>query len=209
MPVNTLRRSWIFIFSLFLATILFSWGCTPRTYLIVDYQVPPGSRQLAGQQVRLEVRDLRADPYVLEPAAARQFKGFKDIYSLAWVTADKKRTLAGEYDLLSLFRVTFQKRLEALGVTVVSDDRQQAPVFQVDLHHLKIDQKERNWVAQMSYTASLTKDNQLIAREMVKGSAERVKIIGRKGADNTLSDIFSDIINRLNILNLFSQAQLI
>ena len=61
----------------------------------------------------------------------------------------------------------------------------------------------------MTYTASLSKNDQRIALDKVKGSAQRVKIIGRKGADNTLSDIFSDVINRLNIMNLFRQAQLI
>ena len=189
--------------------LLLFMGCAPRTYLIVDYQVPASSQQLDGQQVRLLVTDSRLDPYILSPAVARQFEGFQDRYSLAWVTPDRGRIIAGEHDLQGLFHAAFQKRLEVLGVTVVPDDIQTAPLFQVDLQSLKVDQEGRNWVAQMSYTASLTKDNKLIASESVRGSAQRTKIIGRKGADNTLSDIFSDIINRLNITNLFKQAQLI
>lgn len=189
--------------------LLLFMGCAPRTYLIVDYQVPASSQQLDGQQVRLLVTDSRLDPYILSPAVARQFEGFQDRYSLAWVTPDRGRIIAGEHDLQGLFHAAFQKRLEVLGVTVVPDDIQTAPLFQVDLQSLKVDQESRNWVAQMSYTASLTKDNKLIASETVRGSAQRTKIIGRKGADNTLSDIFSDIINRLNITNLFKQAQLI
>lgn len=188
--------------------LLLFMGCAPRTYLIVDYQVPASSQQLHGQQVRLLVTDSRLDPYILSPAVARQFEGFQDRYSLAWVTPDRGRIIAGEHDLQGLFHAAFQKRLEVLGVTVVPDDIQTAPLFQVDLQSLKVDQEGRNWVAQMSYTASLTKDNKLIASESVRGSAQRTKIIGRKGADNTLSDIFSDIINRLNITNLFKQAQL-
>jgi hypothetical protein len=184
-------------------------GCAPRTYLIVDYQVPVSSQQLHGRQVQLLVTDSRSDRYILAPAAARQFEGFQDRYSLAWITPDKGRIIVGEHDLLGLFQATFRKRLESLGVSVVSNGRQGVPVFKVDLHNLKIDQSGRNWVAQMSYTASLSKDSKLIASETVKGSAQRTKIIGRKGADNTLSDIFTDIINRLNIVSLFSQAQMI
>ena len=107
------------LYPMLVAVILSALGCTPRAYLIVDYHVPPESTQLAGQQVRLVVNDLRTDPYILAPSAARQFKGFKDIYSLSWVTPDKKRTFEGEYDLQSLFKAAFQKRLEAMGVTVV------------------------------------------------------------------------------------------
>lgn len=96
-----------------------------------------------------------------------------------------------------------------MGVTVVSDDQQAAPLFQVDLQSLKIDQNDHKWIARMGYTASLTKDNMRIASETVKGSAERTKIVGLKGADQTLSDIFSDIINRLDILSLFKQSGLL
>lgn len=196
-------------YAVVLGLLILFVGCTPRTYLIVDYKVPVNSQDLQGQQVRLQVTDSRSDRYILAPAAARQFEGFQDRYSLAWVTADKKRTIVGEHDLQGLFQATFQKRLEAQGVTVVADNQQAAPLFQVDLLGLKIDQDDHKWVAQMSYTASLSKDHKRIASETVKGSAERTKIIGRKGADQTLSDIFSDIINRLDILNLFKQAGLI
>ena len=202
------RHCWL-RYAVVIGLLILFVGCTPRTYLIVDYKVPANSQDLQGQQVRLQVIDSRSDRYILAPAAARQFEGFQDRYSLAWVTTDKKRTVVGEHDLLGLFQTVFQKRLEALGVAVVAADQYGAPLFQVDLHGLKVDQKERDWVAQMSYTASLSKDNSLIASETVKGSAQRTKIIGRKGADQTLSDIFSDIINRLDIVSLFKKAELI
>lgn len=184
-------------------------GCTPRTYLIVDYKVPQSSQQLQGQQVYLVVEDMRTDRYILAPAAARQFEGFQDRYNLAWITQDRGRIIVGEHDLQSLFQATFRKRLETLGVIVNSQDRPGIPVFRVALNSIKIDQNGRNWVANMSYKASLAKDDSLIASETVKGSAERLKIIGRKGADDTLSAIFSDIINRLDIVNLFKQAGLV
>ena len=203
------RHHWIGYVAV-LGVLFLLMGCgSQRAYLIVDYQVPAQSQQLQGQRVRLQVTDSRSDPYILSPAVARQFEGFQDRYSLAWVTTDKKRTIVGEHDLMGLFQAAFQKRLEALGVTVVAADQYGAPLFQVDLHGLKVDQKDRDWVAQMSYTASLSKDNMLIASETVKGSAQRTKIIGRKGADQTLSDIFSDIINRLDVVSLFKKAELI
>lgn len=202
------RYRWIGYAAVMVLLFVFS-GCTPRTYLVVDYQVPGNSQQLQGQQVRLLITDSRSDRYILAPAAARQFEDFQDRYSLSWVTADKKRANAGQYDLQGLFQATFRKRLETMGVTVVSDDQQAAPLFQVDLQSLKIDQNDHKWIARMGYTASLTKDNMRIASETVKGSAERTKIVGLKGADQTLSDIFSDIINRLDILSLFKQSGLL
>ena len=60
----------------------------------------------------------------------------------------------------------------------------------------------------MEYEANLTKDSQIIARETVRGSAERVKIIGSREAEKVVGDLFSDILNRLDIEKLFEQAML-
>jgi len=189
--------------------LLFMAACAPRPYLIVDYRVPAPSEQLAGKKVRIQVKDLRTDKEIFTPAAAKEFQGFKGRYSLAWVTENKERILAGEKDLQGLFFEAFKKRLEQLGVEVVPADREDVPLFQVLLNTLKIDLRDRKWTARASYEANLSVDNQLVARETVTGEAERVKIIGRKGADDTLSDIFTEIINRLNIVKLFQQAKMV
>jgi hypothetical protein len=189
--------------------ILLLSGCTPRTYLMVDYMVLPDSNVLEGQQVRLKINDLRKDMQVLTSAAAREFEGFNGRYSLAWKMPNRDRVLAGEYDLQGLFRETFRKRLENLGVTVVHESDAQAPLFQINLYQLKVDIQRRNWRTAVTYEATLSKDDNLIAKQEIKGSAQRAKIIGRKGADTVLSELYTDMINRLNILRLFEQAKLI
>ena len=199
------KAAFIFIIG---TLMLFLAGCSHRSYLIVNYQVPEVTNRLQNLKIRVKINDARTDRYILAPAAQRQFKGFDNTYSLSWIYPEEKRTFAGEYDLEGLFQVAFEKRLEMMGVDVSSTELDRRPVLQIDIHELKIDLENRNWVAQMSYTASLLKDNQLVARDKVSGSAERVKIIGRKGADNTLSDIFSDIINKLKLDSLFDQAKL-
>jgi hypothetical protein len=183
-------------------------GCVQRAYLIVDYDVPAKTLQLQGQTVQLTVKDLRQDKFIFTPAAAAEFRGFQNRYSLAWKGQDGSRILAGEYDLENLFRVSFKKRLEQLGVMVTTDSQSYAPVFEIVLEKFKIDQRGHKWVAEATYEATLSKDSNLIARERVTGTAERVKIIGRKGADTVLSEIFSEILNRVNIMKLFEQAKL-
>jgi hypothetical protein len=44
--------------------------------------------------------------------------------------------------------------------------------------------------------------------ETVVGNAERINIIGRKGADTVISEIFTDMLNRVDIVKLFAQAKL-
>lgn len=184
-------------------------GCAGRAYLIVDYDLPPESQTLKGQTVMMVIRDLREDRTIFSATAGEQFPGFEDRYSLAWNTQDGTRVLVGEYDLENLFRQAFAKRLERLGVEVASASASYAPVFEVVLKKLKIDLRGRQWVADVVYEANLSRDSHLIAREKITGSAERLRVIGRKGADTVLSEIFSDIINRADIVKLFQQAKLI
>ena len=184
-------------------------ACAGRPYLIVDYRIPDASQRLTGHTVRLNIKDLRQDTAILSATAAAEFEGFKNRYSLAWLNKDGSRILAGEHNLENLFREAFKKRLELLGATVTEDFESQAPVFEVVLRRFQIDLQNRTWFADVSYEANLSKDSQLIARENITGSAERLRIIGRKGADTVLSDIFSDILNKVNIIKLFAQAKLI
>ncbi|MFZ1985836.1 MAG: hypothetical protein WAU91_15575 [Desulfatitalea sp.] len=196
----------------FLSTVLLLaciYGCAQRPYLIVDYQVPRISDQLVGQKVRIEVKDLRQDQQIFTPAAAEHFKAFQDRYSLSWVSENKSRVMAGEKDLQGLFLETFKKRLEQMGAEVVNTDRSEVPLFQVLINTMKIDLQERKWTAKAGYEASLSSDSQIVAREKVSGEAEQLRIVGRKGADDTLSDIFTSAINRLDILKLFQQAKMI
>jgi hypothetical protein len=43
---------------------------------------------------------------------------------------------------------------------------------------------------------------------VVTGSAERLKVMGRGGAEKVIGEIFTEMINRLNIERLFAQAKL-
>ncbi|MCP4745909.1 MAG: hypothetical protein GY874_07165 [Desulfobacteraceae bacterium] len=184
-------------------------GCADRYYLIVDYQVPVITSHLEGQTIQLQIKDLREDKKIFSPEAEEQFSRFKNRYSLAWIKQDGSRALIGEFDLKGIFKKAFAKRLQNLGVLIASNEATHVPVMQLSINHLKIDQLDRKWIATISYEASLSSDTKLIARERVTGSAERIKILGRKGADTVLSDIFTDLLNRLDIVKLFEQAKLI
>jgi hypothetical protein len=81
-------------------------------------------------------------------------------------------------------------------------------VFQITINQFQINLIGQKWMADISYEASLTQDTQLVAREVVSGSAERLKMIGSGGAEKVIGEIFTDMINRLNIERLFQQAKL-
>jgi hypothetical protein len=184
-------------------------GCAGRNYLIVDYQVPTSSHELDGQMVRLQVEDARQSGSILSSEAAYQFPEFSGIYSLAWILPSQERVLAGEHQLMELFKTVFEKRLAALGVSTVYTDDEKVALLTITLKQFRVDLQSHKWMADLSYDAVLTQPNHPIAKENIHGSAERARIIGRKGADTVLSDIFSDVVNRLDFPKLFRNAKLI
>ncbi len=182
-------------------------ACAGRSYLMVDYKVPGATQQLSGYACRLEIVDQRENPRILAPAAGYHFRDFRDSYSLAWVMPDNQRVLAGEQDLKELMRKTFSKRLEQMGAVIAHAGQTHLPLLTITLQQLRIDLKERQWSADLKYEAGLTQNGRLIAKEHVQGNAQRVRIVGRKGADTVLSDIFTDAVNRIDLAKLFKRVK--
>jgi hypothetical protein len=184
-------------------------SCAGRTYLMVDYSVPPATDELNGQTVRIAVADERSQGPVMTPEAASRFTAFNNRYSLAWVTPGRPRTLAGEHDLLGALYEAFKKRLTRMGATVTLRSQPDIPVLSIALTRMTLDLQNRQWAVDLSYTASLVTGPDTAPKETVSGHAERVRVVGRKGADMVLSDIFSDTTNRLDLVKMFRQAGLI
>jgi hypothetical protein len=92
--------------------------------------------------------------------------------------------------------------------TPTAEPSRDIPVFQIKIDRFHIKLVGQKWLADVSYEASLTKDSLLIAREVVSGSAERVKIMGSGGAEKVIGEIFTEMINRLDVERLFAQAKL-
>jgi hypothetical protein len=204
-----MRVKYFYFVSTLFVVLFFIGGCAGRAYLIVDYMVTPRSQYLKGQSVSIQVEDLRKSKAVMEPRALRAFPDFRNRYSLAWVMPNRQRILAGEHDLAELFEQTFKKRLERLGVNVVQDTDPSIPVFKVSMNTVRIKLIGVKWYAAVSCTAGLLVNERRVSGETVTGNAERVRVIGRKGADIVLSNIFTDVVNRIDVVKLFQQAKLI
>ena len=140
--------------------------------------------------------------------AKEQFKHFTGLFALALEIPDDQQRVLGAYELPDLFETALQKRLQKLGVHTISERSTDTPVFQIKINRFQIKLVGQKWFADVSYEANLTRDAHLIAREVVSGSAERVKIMGSGGAEKVIGEIFTEMINRLNIERLFAQAKL-
>lgn len=176
--------------------------------LEVLYTLPPPSDSLKGRGVWLAIEDQRADPSILGKGAQDEFKGFSDGISLSVAESGQKGSSIGIFQVSSLMREAFTRKLERSGVKVLLEKTAEAPSLMIILKAFSLDLAGRNWRARMSYEARLTGENGAVATQQVTGEAERYEFVGREKADIVMSEIFTDMVNAMNLPRLFEQAGL-
>ena len=182
-------------------------ACASRPFLKVQYQLPTPSTELTGESLYLQISDKRNDTAFLSSNAKKSLKDFNDTYSLVVLRADGSGNLLGAYDLNSLWRELFKQRLQNEGVTVSSGSDNTKASLEIQIKAFKLDIVGRKWMLHMSYLAGLSKNNTLRARESVNGSAERLKFMGKSDAEKILGELVTDMVNKLDVAQLFRQAQ--
>jgi hypothetical protein len=183
-------------------------SCSSPSYINVTYRLPAKSEALAGKSVLLAMKDTRPSNVIFDKKAQEEFKYFTGIFSLSLAMGTKDSLMLGPFDLPSLFEESFRKRIQQSGVNVVTEQTGEAPVLEIVLRRFFLELVGRKWHADIAYEARLIKDETVMATQVVSGQAERVKIMGQGGAEKVIGDIFSEIVNKLDVYKLFLDAKL-
>lgn len=185
---------------------LFMVSCASIPELQVLYELPSPSKQLKGRSVALTVDDERASKKVLGKRAEEEFKGFSGNIALSIADYNKREFKVGIFSVPDLMREAFKRKLENLGVEVLPEKTLGKPELVIVLKEFFLDLEGREWVAKMSYEARLIKGQTALANQIINGQAERYQLFGRDSADTLMGEIFTDMVNALDLSRLFKQA---
>ena len=182
-------------------------ACTDSQFLKVHYQFPPEPETQENITVKLSFTDMRRNKAILSQAARKDLSDFTGNFTLMVGPAEEDGKLLGVYDLESLFKETFRQRLQFAGVKVVEQGDSNAEI-EIGLKEFRLDLKTRKWFFNMSYQLNLTQNGKLIASEKITGNAERLKTYGARDANKLISELVTDMINRLDVAAFFRSAGL-
>ena len=182
-------------------------ACTDSQFLKVHYQFPPEPETQENITVKLSFTDMRRNKAILSQAARKSLSDFTGSFTLVVGPAEEDGRLLGVYDLESLFKETFRQRLQFAGVKVVEQGDSNAEI-EIGLKEFRLDLKTRKWFFNMSYQLNLTQNGKLIASEKITGNAERLKTYGARDANKLISELVTDMINRLDVAAFFRSAGL-
>ena len=183
-------------------------ACAKPYHLQVNYNLPEAPGQLAGQAVSLTVEDPRDAKTIFSESAQKEFDLWDGTYALA-LDGNPPAEPVETYDLPALFHEAMKNRLEAMQIEVLDAPAEGIPALIVTLETIEVDLKGKTWYSEIVYKAQLSRDSSKVARETVSGQAERTKIMGMGGGEKITGELFTDVINKLDIPKLFKNAGLL
>jgi hypothetical protein len=190
-------------------------SCSSVPILHVNYRAPDKTSQFEGKKVFLEIRDSRSDKEMFGDGAKADFQNSSGSVSLSVAEGEEKGFKIGVFPVTDMTREIFKERLKSLGLDVVTDrnSRGQEPTVAVDLQIFKLDlikgTIKRTWTAKMAYNVEILENGKVLAGNRISGESEKLKIVSRKEADSLMSDLVTDLANRLDAEALFRQAGII
>ncbi|MBN1850877.1 MAG: hypothetical protein JW932_20095 [Deltaproteobacteria bacterium] len=186
--------------------LFFINSCATVPELRVEYRVPTQSEAFKGKEIVLIFEDIRENREILGPGAKEEFQGFTGNFTLSIAYGKDKGFRIGSYDLQALFMEIFKKRFESLGISVVPENETAREKVVIALKEFSLDLDKRKWIAKMDYEARLFKDDRMVKKQMMNGQTDHVKILGRTQAHKVIGEIFTELINKMDIVNLFQEA---
>lgn len=183
-------------------------GCAAVQDVRVTYRVPEPERALDGRRVRIDFQDARKTEEILGPRARKAYTYHSGNVALFVSRGEEAPAPAGSKDVPSLFRRVFSIRVQQLGGEVAPKKREAEADLRVVLDTFTLKLRDRTWVARMAYELQVLREGRLLARQAFSGEAERVKIVGLKQADQVMGELFTDLVNRPDLAELFQEAGL-
>ena len=177
-------------------------SCSAIPRLQATYRLPPAEGALAGKQAFVSVQDLRQDKRTLGEAAALRFEDSGGVISLSVAREAGPGIIKGIYQPPALLREALESRMRHEGIQVVPEGATSTGLS-ILLKSFFLDRAVRKWEVAISYEARLLREGQVLSSQFVSGEAERLDPMGAAQADVVLSELLTDVVNRLDLSKLF------
>jgi len=186
---------------------IWAWSCAPTHILRVHYQLPSKSDSLEGINAFVSFKDVRENQAMLTDNAKKALTDYSGNFTLVVAQENGKEKLFGAYELTTMLITVFRQRLQHAGMQI-SENRDTEIGIEFILKEFMLDFESRNWIISISYQSNLLKNDNLILSETISGKAERYKVAGNREAEKVIGELLTDMINRLDVQQLFRQAGL-
>jgi hypothetical protein len=179
-------------------------ACSRKPVFQVNYSLPQAATAYPGKQVYVSASDGRSMTQFATPEATRELKNFSGLFSLVVLKSENVGDLVGAFEIIPLMSALCKERLQASSVVVAANPASSLTHLEIVLKSFQLDYAKRKWLASMNFEAIATGPDGSTRRQAVNGSAERVKVWANKEAEALVSELASDMINKLDLERLLT-----
>ena len=198
--LNENRIRWILLIILAMTLL----ACSQKPVFQVNYTLPQTLAAYPDKRVYVRASDGRSMTQFLTPAAAKELKDFSGLFSLVVLKGENVGDLVGAYEIVPLMSALCTQRLIASSVEVAITPTSSLTNLEIVLKSFQLDYVKRKWVASLSFEAIASGPDGSTRRQTVQGSAERLKVWGNKEAEALVSELATDMINKLELERLLT-----
>ena len=191
-----------------IVVFLLSASCAPPPKIDLLYRAPRQTEGLKGKSLFLRVEDERTSKDMIGRGAKKDFAEFPGNVYFEVAKGYDEGSKIGVYEIPQACYEAFKIKLESMGIVVATDKANAQAEIVISLKEFMLDLQRRTWKAYMAYEASLIKDGKVYATENINGQAERFKVFRLREANIVVSEIFTDIVNKLDIEKLLKKSEL-
>jgi hypothetical protein len=191
-----------------LVLLLLVQACSSIAYVQVNDRLPAKANPLEGKQIFLAVDDERKTKDFAGKGVKKGFDNFSESISYSVKTGSEPSVPMGLYEVPALVKEALRLRLQNEGAQILSEEKTGQVELVVVLQEFSLDLVDRTWKIRLGYEARLVKNGEVLAKQFVNGEAERLKLLGTEQADAVVGDLFTDVMNRLDVAKLFRDAGL-
>jgi hypothetical protein len=178
--------------------------CSPIPHLELTYRLPPVQKALTGKKVFVSVEDMRKDKNTLGTGARQDLEGPSGDISISIARGEGPGIIKGIYQPPGLMKEALENRLRYEGANVVQEGEASTGIS-ILIKSFLLDRQDRKWKVNIAYEARLVTDGKVLFRQAVSGEAERFELVGTEQASVVLGDLFTDVMNRLDLNKLFQE----
>lgn len=177
-------------------------ACATLPTLDVTYKTKPKSHILEGGEIYFAFFDKRVDKDIIGKGAKKLYKNFAGNINFIVLRGKKDKSPVKIYDVEAVFKNTFSMYLKNMGLKLLPEPKPGIPEVVIKLNDFVLDLSGRKWIVRIAYEAEFIQDGKVLVRKY-KGEGEKYRISGLTQAHQAMSDIFTDIVNQLDVKRLF------
>jgi hypothetical protein len=144
----------------------------------------------------------------LGDGAGEAFRNFPGDFYFSVIDPAGSEVRFGLYGTEEMMKEAFTRKMKAAGMEVLSEAEPGAAEIEIVLKDFQLDLVHGYWTGRMEYDARLLKGGDVRATQGITGQVQRLKWVGREGADRVVSEIFTDAVNQLDLQKLFRDGRL-